>query len=404
MSKSCKKATLFTVILTVILAVALVIGVLFGVNKGATVGDSKTLTVSMDKIAYETDMFDDVKAECEKVFDGANVKYEIRGEMDGYDREIVFVFDDDADVAAMQKTLNARFDELTKEGAQWYGYEFDVMGSTETTVDFVADGYVLRAIIAGVVFAVLAFAYAWVRFKWNNGLVVMACTFFAMAGTAAIVILARIPATASSIYAIMVSAFFAATAALFNLNKLEAAKKSEDSANKSSEELVSSTVAKKSILWVSGVSAVAILLVGAISGMANLWFAITSVIGIAVAAFLGLVYAPAVCAALMPVAAAKEAAKSNAYKGAKKTSTKVKKAPVAPVEEAKVEEVEKTPCACCDKACDKADEEVETAEDVEEVEEVANEEPAAEEAEETVEAVETVETVEEVEETEEKED
>ena len=60
MSKSCKKATLFTVILTVMLAAALVIGVLFGVNKGATVGDSKTLTVAMDKIAYDT-ILDDVQ-------------------------------------------------------------------------------------------------------------------------------------------------------------------------------------------------------------------------------------------------------------------------------------------------------------------------------------------------------
>ena len=252
MSKSCKKATLFTVILTVILAAALVIGVLFGVNKGATVGDSKTLTVSMDKIAYDT-ILDDVKAECEEVFDGQKVKYEIKGEMDGYDQEIVFVFENDADVAAMAKALNARFDQLTADqnNNQWFGLEFDVMGNTETTVDFVAEGYVLRAIIAGVVFAVLALVYAWIRFKWNNGLVVMLSVFFAMAGTAAIIVLARIPVTASAVYAVMISGFFAATAALLNLNKLDAAKKSEKAAEQSTEELVAATVSKKAILWIS---------------------------------------------------------------------------------------------------------------------------------------------------------
>ena len=397
MSKSCKKATLFTVILTVILAVAVVIGAMFGFNKGAAVGNNKSLTVSMDQIAYETEMFDDVKAECEKVFNGASVKYEIDGKMDGYDREIVFVFDSEADVTAMQNALRARFDELTKEGAQWYGYEFDVMGSAETTVDFVAEGYVLRAIIAGVVFAVLALVYAWIRFKWTGGLVAMLCTFFAMAGTAAIVVLARIPVTASTLYAVMVSAFFAVTAALLNLNKAKAATEEN-----------SCTVAKGAILTLSLVSAAAILLAGGLSGMANLWFAVACVVGIAVAAFLGLAYAPAVYATLAPVAAAKEAAKDKfSYKGAKKTSTKVKKTVAAPVEESEevaeeVAEEKETPCSGCCASCEK--EEVEETVEEEMVEETA--EPAVEEAvEETVEEVaeEAVET-EEAAEVEEKEE
>ena len=385
MSKSCKKATLITVILTVILAAAVVIGAMFGFNKGAAVGNNKSLTVSMDQIAYETDMFDDVKAECEKVFNGASVKYEIDGKMDGYDREIVFVFDSEADVTAMQNALRARFDELTKEGAQWYGYEFDVMGSAETTVDFVAEGYVLRAIIAGVVFAVLALVYAWIRFKWTGGLVAMLCTFFAMAGTAAIVVLVRIPVTASTLYAVMVSAFFAVTAALLNLNKAKAATE-EDSC----------TVAKGAILTLSLVSAAAILLAGGLSGMANLWFAVACVVGIAVAAFLGLAYAPAVYASLAPVAAAKEAAKDKfSYKGAKKTSTKVKKTVAAPVEEAEeVAEVEETPCSGCCASCEKEEvEETVEEETVEEVEETVEEtaEPVEEVAEEAVETEEAAE-------------
>ena len=397
MSKSCKKATLFTVILTVILAVALVIGILFGVNKGVPMDDCKTLTVSMDQIVYETEMFDDVKEECEKVFDGAKYSYTVKGEMDGYESELVYVFDKDVDVAAMQTALNARFDELTKEGGAWYGYDIDAMGNTQTTVEFVAEGYVLRAIIAGVVFAVLALAYVWVRFKWNNGLVAMLCTIFAMTLTAAVIVIVRIPVTASAVYAIMISAFFAVTAVLFNLNKLSAASKSDDAASKSAEELAYSAVAKKPILWLCGTAAVAILLAGALSGVSNLWFAVSSVIGMAIAAFLSLIYAPAACAALAPVAAAKNAAKNKfAYKGAKKTSTKVKKTPAAPVAP-----VEETPCCGCDKACD-AQEEVETVEEVEEIEEVEEvEEPVAEETEETVEEA----TEEETEETaEEKED
>ena len=394
MSKSCKKATLITVILTVILAAALVVGVMFGFNKGAAVGNNKSLTVSMDQIAYETEL-EEVKAECEKVFNGAKVEYEIDGQMDGYDREIVFVFNSEADVAAMQTALRARFADLTKEGAQWYGYEFDVMGSEEVMVDFVAEGYVLRAAIAGVVFAVLALAYAWIRFKWTGGLVTMLCTFFAMAGTAAIVVLARIPVAASTLYAVMISAFFAVTAALLNLNKAEAAKKAGEEKP--------CAVAKGATLTLCGASAAAILLAGGLSGMANLWFAVACVAGIVLAAFLGLAYAPAVNAALAPVAAAKEAAKDKfSYKGAKKTSTKVKKTAATPVEEAE-EIAEETPCSGCCASCEKeeveepVEEEVEaTEETVEEVVEEATEEVVEEATEEVVE-----ETAEEVEEKEE---
>ena len=378
MSKSCKKATLITVLLTVILAAAVVIGAMFGFNKGAAVGDNKSLTVSMPQIAYDTD-FEEIKAECESVFGGASVQYEIQGEMDGYDREIVFVFDSEADVTAMQNALRTRFAELTKEGAKWYGYEFDVQGSAETMVDFVAEGYVLRAVIAGVVFAVLALAYAWIRFKWTGGVVALLCSFFAMAGTAAIVVLARIPVTASTLYAVMISAFFAVAAVLLNLNKAKAATEEKPC-----------TVAKSAILTLSVVSAVAILAAGGLSGMANLWFAVACVAGIVVAAFLGLAYAPAVYATLSPVAAAKEAAKDKfSYKGAKKTSTKVKKTAVAPVEEKveepeAVEEVEETPCSGCCASCEKEEVE-ETVEETEVVETVEETEVAEETVEEIVE-------------------
>ena len=384
MSKSCKKATLITVLLTVILAAAVVIGAMFGFNKGAAVGDNKSLTVSMPQIAYDTS-FEEIKAECESVFGDASVKYEIQGEMDGYDREIVFVFDSEADVTAMQNALRTRFSELTKEGAKWYGYEFDVQGSAETTVDFVAEDYVLRAVIAGVVFAALALAYAWIRFKWTGGVVALLCSFFAMAGTAAIVVLARIPVAASTLYAVMISAFFAVAAVLLNLNKAKAATEEKPC-----------TVAKGAILTLSVVSAAAILLAGGLSGTANLWFAVACVAGIVVSAFLGLVYAPAVYETLSPVAAAKEAAKDKfSYKGAKKTSTKVKKTAVAPVEEAveESEAVEETPCSGCCASCEK--------EEVEEIEETVEEteEVAEEVVEETEEAAPVEEVVEETEET-----
>lgn len=393
MSKIGKKATLFTVILTAILAIALVIGVFFGVNKGAPVDNNKTLTVSMDQIVYETELFDDVKAECEKVFSDAKVSYTVKGEMDGYKSELVYVFDADVDVTAMQNALNARFGELMQEGGAWYGYNIDAMGNAQTTVEFVAKGYVLRAIIAGVVFAILTLAYAWIRFNWNDGLTAMLCVLFSMLLTAAVIVLVRIPVTSSALYAVMLSAFFTAASVLFSLNKLNAARKSDDAANKTSEDLAYSTVAKKPILFLCGTAAIAILLAGALSGVSNLWFAVSSVVGIAIAAFLSLVYAPAVCAALSPVAAAKAAAKDKfAYKGAKKTSTKAKKtSAVAETPVTPEEPVTETPCADCEHVCETQDE-VETDAEPDATDEPETDaEPVAEFPEETEEPAEVTE-------------
>ncbi len=375
MSKTCKKATLFSVLLTVILAVAIVIGAIFGFNPGATVSDKKMLTVSLNQFAYETQM-DDVKAECEKAFGAAKVSYEVYGEMTGDESEVIFIFDKDTDVASIASKLNATFAELTKEGASWYGTHIKVMANTDTTLEFLADGYILRAVIASVVFAVLAFIYVSIRYKWHNGVIACLAIVFTVSTTAALVLFTRIPATASTMYAVVGSALFAAIVSVLNINKQGAA--------------------KKEILWTCGATAVAIVLVACLSGWSNVWFAISAVIGLAVAAVLGLFYVPALSASLQPIADAKEAAKDKfAYKGATKTSKKEKKAAPAPVEE--TEETEEKSCCGCKKECDKKEEPVEEVEEVEETEEVEEVvEETTEEPVETEEVAEVEESAEEV--------
>ena len=89
--------------------------------------------------------------------------------------------------------------------------------------------------------------------------------------------------------------------------------------------------------------------IGGIVGGAwtNFWFSVVAILGIAVAAALGLCYVPAVCEALQPVADAQEAAKDKfAYKGASKTSTKKEKKAAAPAP------VEEKACSACEKPCE----------------------------------------------------
>lgn len=376
MSNTSKKATLFTVILTVILAAAIVIGAIFGFNPGKTVSNDKTITVSVNKFAYDTQL-DVVVEECEDVFGSEKVSYEIKGEMSGDASEIVFVFDKDVNVKDLAQKLNAKFDELTKEGGALEYSAIKAMANSNVTTGFVAKNYILRAAIAVVVFSVLAFIYVTIRQKWSNGIAAALAILFAATTTAAIVLFARIPVTASTMYAVCASSLFAAIAYVFGEGK--------------------EWCAKKSVLYVFGGVAVAMLAVGIggiIAGVwANFWFSVCAILALAVAAAISLYYAPAVVEALQPVVEAQQAAKDKfAYKGAAKNAAKKEKKAAA-VATAPVEE---KACPACNKACEEKAEEVaeepaaeETTEMVEETEEVV-EEPVAEETTETVEETEEV--------------
>ena len=107
MSNASKKATLFTVILTVILAAAIVIGAILGFNPGKTVSDDKTITVSINKFTYDTQI-DVVEEECEKIFGSEKVSYQVKGEMSGDESEIVYVFEDGANLADVEKALEEK--------------------------------------------------------------------------------------------------------------------------------------------------------------------------------------------------------------------------------------------------------------------------------------------------------
>ena len=370
MSNTSKKATLFTVILTVILAAAIVIGAIFGFNPGKTVSNDKTITVSVNKFAYDTQL-DVVVEECEDIFGSEKVSYEIKGEMSGDASEIVFVFDKDVNVKDLAQKLNAKFDELTKEGGALEYSAIKAMANSNVTTGFVAKNYILRAAIAVVVFSVLAFIYVTIRQKWSNGIAAALAILFAATTTAAIVLFARIPVTASTMYAVCASSLFAAIAYVFGEGK--------------------EWCAKKSVLYVFGGVAVAMLAVGIggiIAGVwANFWFSVCAILALAVAAAISLYYAPAVVEALQPVVEAQQAAKDKfAYKGAAKNAAKKEKKAAA-VAAAPVEE---KACPACNKACEEKAEEVAEEPAVEEVTEEAAEEPVAEETTETVEETEEV--------------
>ncbi|MBR4942710.1 MAG: hypothetical protein IKZ28_01655 [Clostridia bacterium] len=385
LTKTVKKTTLLSVVLAVIMAVAVVIGVLCGVkgwgvfNKSALMKDSNALTVTVNYSVYQTRL-DEVQDACDDVFSELNLKasYVMKGEMSGEENEVVYVFDKDVDLSEAKAALETKFEGMKANEWKDVLVFVTVASASETVISNLAEYYVLGGIFAAIALAALVFAYAAFRQGLAKGILTAVCAVVSVAVTAALMIITRIPVSASVMYVLAASALVATLTTTFFFNKIRENEKKGECA--SAEELVETSLATKEIGLFFVLAGVALVLMGAVATNGVRWFAIQSLVALVVASFVGLLFAPAL---YLPVkeAADKKPVK-DAYVGAKKTSTKVKKtvekvAPVAetPVEVAPVEEipteevVEETPV-----------EEVPAEEVVEETpaEEITAEEPAEE--------------------------
>ena len=350
----------------IVLVAAVLVGVLFGFNKATSLKDAKTLTVKLNTYAYNT-LLDEVEAECEKVFEDLDLSYVQHSEMSGDSCELFYVFDAaETKLEDAASALKTAFDNNEK----LEGSSFEVGTASEEVVASIAKGYVLRGVIAGVVFAVLAFVYVALRYRLDMGIHTAVCALGAMVVTTALLLLTRIPVTSACAYVIAIAGFFTVVANLFTMNNIRA-KKDE---NADAEELVSSSVAVKeisigAILCAGALVLIALAAIIAAGGINNVvWFALAAILAVGVSAFFGLVYAPALYVPLKVWADKVEAEKETGYKGAEKTSTKVKK--IFTKKEEKIEVVEETP----------VEETAEIVEEtsVEEVTEVAEETPVEE--------------------------
>ena len=332
--KTVKKTTLWSVIMASVLAAAIVVCALVGFNQTLAMKDKKALTVSLNAYVYNTQL-DEIKGD---LVDELNAEYTIEGAMSGDVSEVVFVFAEDADLAALKTKAESYLDtKLANTGAN-----YSVSASVEEAAAVVAKNYVLRTAIAGVVLAVLAFVYVALRYNLANGIVAGGSALFGMLLTASIIVLARVYVTEAVAYVIAVAGLLTAAMTLFTFNNIRVVEKEG-----TTEEVVASSVAVKEVLYTAAVVAVGMVAVGILGKTAGIWFAVSALIAVVVSVFLALFFAPAAYLSVkttldnLPI--------KGGYIGAKKTSTKVKKAPVvkeavvAPVEEASAEEVEETP-------------------------------------------------------------
>ncbi len=322
-SKTVKKTTLWSVVIAVLLAAAIVICALFGFNKDVALKDQKTMTVSLNAYIYNTQL-DEVKEDLQDKLD-ANLVLE--GSMSGDVSELLFVFDEDADLTALKTEVEKYLADKKANAEGWANAKYSVSISAEKASAVLAKHYVLRTAIAGAVLAVLAFVYVSIRYKLSGGIVAGVSVLLSMLLAAALIVLTRVYVTSTAAYAIVVAGLLAAAATLFTLNNIRSAQKEEGA---SLEETVVSSIAAKETLCVAAVVAVGVILVGVLGGAAVLWFAVSSLLAVVAAVAVSLVFAPAMYLSVQSTFDKKPV--KTGYKGAAKTSKRVKKTYVKEVE------------------------------------------------------------------------
>lgn len=318
LTNTTKKVTLLSIILAVILVAGIVLGAIFGFNKSVNVKDAKTLTVSMNSVIYETEK-ETVNGICKDAFDGLSLLQVKEGKMDGVECEIMYVFEGTADLTAAKESLEKSFAEKTANGAAWETLTVTVSTGEEVVLATQAEGYVLRGVIAGLVFAALALVYVGLRYRWDMGFLTCICVALGIALTTALIAACRIPVTNTVMYAIAGAGLLTAIMVMFTLNKLRPVLAEKKKAE--NMEIIVSAVAVKEILWTAILVAFGVVLVGALSGTTGSWFMVSALVGLLTSAFIGMIYAPALYLPFME-RADKVAADNAKYKGAKKGEKK----------------------------------------------------------------------------------
>ena len=323
LTKTVKKFTLLSAIMAVVLVFAIVVTAIFGVNYSANLKDSNTLTVTVNRAYFKNeDKRQAVETLCEDKLDALGYNYKQESLISGDDCEIVYSFDATANLQEVKVQLQKAFDEKTKAGAEWDDAFITVASASEKVASVLPASRYVRVAIATVVFAVLAFLYVLIRYNLISALVAGASALFGALLTASVLILTRIPFTASSLYAIVVASLLSVVTAIFSLNAFRKELRKTDKSIITPEQ-VSGARAVKESAGLAVALAVALVVFGAIATTAMRWFALSCLVGVAVAFLVGLPFAGATYYALRVRSDNKSALSTKSgYVGAKKAEDK----------------------------------------------------------------------------------
>ncbi len=295
LSKTVNKETLMSIVMATLLVLSIVLTAIFGVSYAATLRNANTLTVTVNQSFYNKRL-DDVKSVCDAEFNkqGLTVEYSEES-LVGADGEVIYYFASGADVKAKVETAKGKLAEMfaaktDETNGEWKEdlAEISVSAAQEDMQVQMPVWYALRALIAVVVFAALAFAYAAIRHGLISGITTGVSALCGAFLSAAVVLLTRMPITNSALYIFGISAIATSVFAMLTMNKLRAKKDEQTTAD-----LVVESTAVKEICTFSVVFGVALILVGAVATWSTRWFAIAALVSLVVTVFVGLIYVPA---------------------------------------------------------------------------------------------------------------
>ena len=294
MSKNCcimkavKKFKIVAIVCAVILAAGILVGAIFGVNQKASMGSYATLTVQVSGVSFEA-QGEEVESAIEEKLAGLNVLFSSKANVSTAEKEYVYYFAKGTDLTEVKASVQGVVDAAAAKAENAISGG-QVMVTEETAVKNTPAFYTLRTVIAIAVFAVVAFAYAFLRYRLAGGIVAAVSVALSAALSCAVTALTRIPADGYIVATYAFAALTAAVMTLFTLSKVRALEGEEKAKEMSEEEKVVSSLSVKSVL------ALAVALVGGLAlivafGPSRL-FAVHAILAVVVATFVALLAAP----------------------------------------------------------------------------------------------------------------
>ena len=283
LQKLISKPLILAIVTAIVVLAGVIVAAFAGVNNATPMQESKQLTVTMDGFTFSSKL-EEIQTACEKQFaeSGVDYNYSKKSEMNGYEAELVYVFDKETDLTAVKTALTSALTSVES-----------VTVTTVIPTGAIPTAYTVRTVIAAAVFCVLAFAYVAIRHKLSAALAVVISMAASAALTFAVCALTRIPVTFSVTYCVFFSMIVATVCTLFTFFKIFAAAKTESGKQMTAQEITNNSLAVKEIAIFAIMTAIALVLVGAIAQCNVMWFALSALIALVCATFSALVLAPA---------------------------------------------------------------------------------------------------------------
>ena len=300
LEKMMKKWKLVSLICGAIIGLGIIIGSIFGFNVAPTASDANNFVVRLESYP-ENPVVEKIEDICEDVFEDKGISYKYSHVVEyasGKIHEYVYVFTDSTSIASLNKVKVAVDEAIATEKANQesalYGAFIYVNVSEGKAISTMVGDYVWRVILAGVVFLIGAFTYSAIRHGVFNGIFTIGATFAAFAIHFAIVLLARIPVTATVAYSFAFTALLTAGLASLFAGNVKKLSKTPGNEEKSFTDLALEGLDAKNVGIFACALLIGLILVGAIAITPVSWLAVSAVVGLVCSALVYFLILPAI--------------------------------------------------------------------------------------------------------------